>query len=242
MSLPLLTSPKFDIHQEPNIILPSGKLRVARDTYKSRVVHRTGGKVQSNTVLARIQVLEASSSTSASLVLVTVDAAAEDVDMNDWVDVEPSPLPLPPRSPIPGRTSSGQKAAKHKNSAWAPLMSLLEHPFTEYRQASYAQPPSLIPDCLAHICVASCGKEINAMVQCLYISHFQQVQVSTCSCIPVMALLVRHGVFPASPTRPRTGVSIELLEVYRALFERSCDAIIALATAVLYTVYKQRGY
>ncbi|KAF8178523.1 hypothetical protein K438DRAFT_1484286, partial [Mycena galopus ATCC 62051] len=54
-------------------------------------------------------------------------------------------------------------------------------------------------------------------------------------------LLVRHGVFPASPTRPHMGVSIDLLEVYRALFERSCDAITALAAA-LYTVYKRRGY
>ncbi|KAJ6451750.1 hypothetical protein C8R45DRAFT_848226, partial [Mycena sanguinolenta] len=54
-------------------------------------------------------------------------------------------------------------------------------------------------------------------------------------------LLVQHGVFPASPSRPRTGVSIDLLEVYRALFERSCDAITALAAA-LHTVYGRRGF
>ncbi|KAJ7745942.1 hypothetical protein DFH07DRAFT_748628, partial [Mycena maculata] len=47
---------------------------------------------------------------------------------------------------------------------------------------------------------------------------------------------VQYGVFPTSPTRPQTGVSIELLDIYRALFERSCDAIMALAAA-LRTIY-----
>ncbi|KAJ7433050.1 hypothetical protein B0H11DRAFT_1662669, partial [Mycena galericulata] len=58
--------------------------------------------------------------------------------------------------------------------------------------------------------------------------------------MPFPALLVKHGVFPASPTKPRTFVSIDLLEVYRALFERSCDAITALAAA-LHTIYERRG-
>ncbi|KAJ7878978.1 hypothetical protein B0H14DRAFT_3774904 [Mycena olivaceomarginata] len=44
-----------------------------------------------------------------------------------------------------------------------------------------------------------------------------------------------------SPTRPKTAVSIDLLEVYRALFERSCDAINALSAA-LHTIYKRRGF
>ncbi|KAJ7660339.1 hypothetical protein DFH06DRAFT_989269 [Mycena polygramma] len=44
-----------------------------------------------------------------------------------------------------------------------------------------------------------------------------------------------------SPTKPKTGVSIDLLDVYRALFERSCDAITALAAA-LRTIYDRRGF
>ena len=36
-------------------------------------------------------------------------------------------------------------------------------------------------------------------------------------------------------------VSIELLDFYRALFERSCDAITAIAAA-LHTFYTRRGY
>ncbi|KAF8166444.1 hypothetical protein K438DRAFT_1616889 [Mycena galopus ATCC 62051] len=57
----------------------------------------------------------------------------------------------------------------------------------------------------------------------------------------VAALLVQHGVFPGSPTKIQTGVSIDLLEIYRALFERSCDAITALAAA-LETIYEHRGF
>ncbi|KAJ7828048.1 hypothetical protein B0H14DRAFT_2367259, partial [Mycena olivaceomarginata] len=40
---------------------------------------------------------------------------------------------------------------------------------------------------------------------------------------------------------PKTGVSINLLKVYCALFERSCDAINALSSA-LHTIYDQCGF
>ncbi|KAJ7170348.1 hypothetical protein C8R43DRAFT_876024 [Mycena crocata] len=59
--------------------------------------------------------------------------------------------------------------------------------------------------------------------------------------MPVATVLVHHGVFPMSPSTHRTAVSIDLLEVYRALFERSCDAITALAAA-LHTIYDRRGF
>ncbi|KAJ7845678.1 hypothetical protein B0H13DRAFT_1647204, partial [Mycena leptocephala] len=53
-------------------------------------------------------------------------------------------------------------------------------------------------------------------------------------------LLLQHGLFAASPTRPRTAVSIDLLDLYRGFFERSCDAITALAAA-LHSTYTRRG-
>ncbi|KAJ7866341.1 hypothetical protein B0H13DRAFT_2561464 [Mycena leptocephala] len=64
-------------------------------------------------------------------------------------------------------------------------------------------------------------------VKCLYPTHIQHVTVSTCGCKPV-AVLLEHGVFPASPTKTKTGLAIDLLDLYRTLFERSCDAITAL--------------
>jgi hypothetical protein len=59
--------------------------------------------------------------------------------------------------------------------------------------------------------------------------------------MPVSVLLVQNGVFPSSPTRVQTGVSIDMLEIYRTLFECSCDAITALASA-LHTIYERRGF
>ncbi|KAJ7349919.1 hypothetical protein DFH08DRAFT_696584 [Mycena albidolilacea] len=59
--------------------------------------------------------------------------------------------------------------------------------------------------------------------------------------MPVAALLVQNGVFPASPTKVQTGISIDLLGIYRALFERSCDAVTALASA-LQTIYQRFGF
>ncbi|KAJ7802891.1 hypothetical protein B0H14DRAFT_3488023 [Mycena olivaceomarginata] len=106
---------------------------------------------------------------------------------------------------------------------------------------NYGQRPSIIPSRVTYECTASCGFPVNARIQCLYISHLEQVEVATCSCMPVAVLLVQNGVFPASPSRVQTGVSIDLLEIYRALFERSCDAITALASA-LYTIYDRRGF
>jgi hypothetical protein len=72
-------------------------------------------------------------------------------------------------------------------------------------------------------------------------TDLEEVQIVTWPCKPVALLLVENGVFPASPTKVQTGVSIDLLEVYRALFERSCDAITALAAA-LQTIYDRRGF
>jgi hypothetical protein len=59
--------------------------------------------------------------------------------------------------------------------------------------------------------------------------------------MPAAILLMEHGVFPASPTKTKTAVSIDLLDMYRANFERSCDAITALAAA-LHTLYNRRGF
>ncbi|KIN93816.1 hypothetical protein M404DRAFT_35711, partial [Pisolithus tinctorius Marx 270] len=48
-------------------------------------------------------------------------------------------------------------------------------------------------------------------------------------------------LFPTAPSQPRIAISIELLGFYHALFERSCDSINALASA-LNTHYECRGF
>ncbi|KIJ09173.1 hypothetical protein PAXINDRAFT_37529, partial [Paxillus involutus ATCC 200175] len=54
-------------------------------------------------------------------------------------------------------------------------------------------------------------------------------------------VLVHSGFFPTAPSQPRMAVSIDLLAFYRTLFEWSCDAINALASA-LQTHYIRRGF
>ncbi|KAF9230807.1 hypothetical protein BU15DRAFT_56855, partial [Melanogaster broomeanus] len=53
--------------------------------------------------------------------------------------------------------------------------------------------------------------------------------------------LLYHGLFPTAPSQPRMAVSVELLSFYRTLFERSCDAVNALASA-LNSHYTRRGF
>ncbi|KAI0628590.1 hypothetical protein C8Q77DRAFT_1067705 [Trametes polyzona] len=66
------------------------------------------------------------------------------------------------------------------------------------------------------------------------------VKESTILCL-YFDFLVQNGLFPASPSAPRMAISIDLLDFYSALFERSADAITALAGA-LKTMYVRRGF
>ncbi|CAK5284925.1 unnamed protein product [Mycena citricolor] len=66
-----------------------------------------------------------------------------------------------------------------------------------------------------------------------------QIRLCQCKCLPV--LLLENGVFPGTPVKPRIGVSLDVLDSYRAYFERSANAITALA-ASLATVYWRRGF
>ncbi|KIO06299.1 hypothetical protein M404DRAFT_139058, partial [Pisolithus tinctorius Marx 270] len=45
-------------------------------------------------------------------------------------------------------------------------------------------------------------------------------------------LLLCSGLFPTAPSQPRLAISVELLAFYQALFERSCNSINALASAL----------
>ncbi|KIM51194.1 hypothetical protein SCLCIDRAFT_143765, partial [Scleroderma citrinum Foug A] len=57
----------------------------------------------------------------------------------------------------------------------------------------------------------------------------------------IAQVLVHAGLFPTVPSQPRMAVSIDLLAFYRSLFEWSCDAINALASA-LHSHYVRRGF
>ena len=75
-------------------------------------------------------------------------------------------------------------------------------------------------------------------------SHYvdlETVEFQTCDCVTLPQALVRNGLFPTAPLHPRISVSIDLLDFYSALFDRSADAVTALAGA-LKTMYSRRGF
>ncbi|KAG2096052.1 uncharacterized protein F5147DRAFT_747619 [Suillus discolor] len=56
-----------------------------------------------------------------------------------------------------------------------------------------------------------------------------------------LCVLIHHGLFPTAPSQPQMAVSVDLLSFYCTLFEHSCDAINALASA-LKNYYSWWGY
>ncbi|KAJ7583725.1 hypothetical protein C8J56DRAFT_1094564 [Mycena floridula] len=73
------------------------------------------------------------------------------------------------------------------------------------------------------------------------LKNFVECIVQGCACETIPQVLVANGLFPTSPVLPKYAVTIQLLDLYRALFERSCDVIHALANA-LHTVYNKKGF
>ncbi|KAJ7571782.1 hypothetical protein C8J56DRAFT_1097472, partial [Mycena floridula] len=61
---------------------------------------------------------------------------------------------------------------------------------------------------------------------------FIQIEVVGCHCETIAQVLVANGIFP---------LAIPLLNLYRSLFARTCDAIHALANA-LNTTYERTGF
>ncbi|KAF6747718.1 hypothetical protein DFP72DRAFT_821404 [Ephemerocybe angulata] len=65
--------------------------------------------------------------------------------------------------------------------------------------------------------------------------------LSACECESLPCVLVANGLFPTSPLSPRMAVSVELLDLFLAVSERSSDAVTALAVA-LNRSYRSRGF
>ena len=70
---------------------------------------------------------------------------------------------------------------------------------------------------------------------------FVTLTVASCKCLTVAQVLLYFGFFPTAPSQPRMAVSVDLLAFYQALFERSCDAVNALAST-LHMHYIRRGF
>ncbi|KAF9494028.1 hypothetical protein BDN71DRAFT_1566077 [Pleurotus eryngii] len=98
------------------------------------------------------------------------------------------------------------------------------------------------PDFVAGLLVCATSKPSR---YCVYskICHldFRTMEVQGCHCETIPQRLIVHSLFPTSPNQPQMAISIDLLNFYHTLFEKSCDAIHAMSHA-LKKFYTCRGY
>ncbi|KAJ7503050.1 hypothetical protein B0H11DRAFT_2361042 [Mycena galericulata] len=172
-----------------------------RDKRKNRVIEPIGRPEKIENLRARLDALRNRPADN------NKDDNTDDIEMSEpgpapdseWVD-EPA-APAPPIF-IPGPPSTpAAEANNRRRVSWDVLFPHLEDPLAEFRLASHGQRPTVIPSLIRYECNKSCGQPLNTKVQCLYLTHLEEVQVATCACMPFPALLVKHGVFPASPTK-----------------------------------------
>ncbi|KAF7326957.1 hypothetical protein MVEN_02589900 [Mycena venus] len=213
-----------------------------RDTRKTRAAHGLGHAMKLAEVQARLAARLRKDTIQSDAPPLSPDAPSPQSNSGvepqsngdaEWIEDEAPPA-LPP--PLPAR------AARHTRlfDSWERLLPLLEAPFAAFYSSTHAQQRPVIPPQIDYRCTVGCNSKTK-VVKCLYPLHVVCVRIVTCDCMPLGVLLMQHGVFPASPDRPHTGISLDVLDIYRAMFERSCDAINALAAA-LHTIYDRRGF
>ncbi|EIW84350.1 hypothetical protein CONPUDRAFT_50174 [Coniophora puteana RWD-64-598 SS2] len=139
---------------------------------------------------------------------------------------EPPDVSLPydtPSTPVASprkRRELPDTAAVNLFASWCTLIPTLIEGYATYTSSSVGKPLVHCPDSLK-MCTSGCALKSTRLI-CLYFD-------------------LRHGLFPTAPNQPRFAVSTELLLFYRALFERSCDAVNALASA-MNAFYVKRGF
>ncbi|KII84489.1 hypothetical protein PLICRDRAFT_117716 [Plicaturopsis crispa FD-325 SS-3] len=159
-----------------------------------------------------------------------------DVD-GEWVDddasnTEPDQASAPPDISIvddvnttaPKRRILPDAEATRLYAHWKSLTPSLVESLLEYTNQTMSKVVIPAGEHIYAVCSRGCMGVKSTDILCLYFD-----------------LLVRHGLFPTSPSQPRMAVSIELLDFYHALFERSCDAVNAMASA-LHSFYTRRGF
>ncbi|KAG1740564.1 hypothetical protein EDD22DRAFT_982220 [Suillus occidentalis] len=136
---------------------------------------------------------------------------------------QPASHPTDVKHENPGHRLLPDKMSYNLHSAWKALVPTLVDAFLKYSARTHGHP---LPE--ARPVISACAKRGYVQRQILIICLF-------------FDLLVHHSLFPTMPSQPHMAISINLLAFYQALFEHSCDAIHALASA-LKTHYAHRGF
>ncbi|KAG2008989.1 hypothetical protein CC2G_014365 [Coprinopsis cinerea AmutBmut pab1-1] len=231
----------------------------ARDDRKSRIkVKNLGHNTLVRAFLAQLENLDANSAAPSSPgsssqrhdTNVTVLEGDEEVPIDghsdDWVDeddqktgqhvdAEYRPYERPIAVPAGRRTQP-------LGIRWETQMKNLKEPLLQYLSRTMGKrlvhPSKLESNC--RVPAGNCVRKEHTVVLLMH-DCFEKTVVHSCECSDICSVLVLNGFFPSSPTAPRLAVSISLLDFYRALFERSCDAVYAF-TAACKTYYQRRGF
>ncbi|RDB29776.1 hypothetical protein Hypma_013855 [Hypsizygus marmoreus] len=124
---------------------------------------------------------------------------------------------------------------------WSQVLPDLVEPLLTYIARTSGKRLESTPNKLrSHCRQASCKVQVSH-ITCLHFDHFDVVEVHGCACQSVIQVLIANGLFPTAPIHPRQAVAVGVLDLYQALFERSCDAINAMAAA-LNAFYTRRGF
>ncbi|KAG9316189.1 hypothetical protein JVU11DRAFT_2213 [Chiua virens] len=153
--------------------------------------------------------------------------------------VEHAPQP-PPSIPLKRPRRNYAAAMQHQYANWKALLPTLVELYLRCTARTLGKPLGTILDRISLCRTTDCELK-HTKILCLMFDHFTFVDVGSCKCSSLSEVLLDFGLFPSAPSQPRMAISMDLLALYRALFERSCDAINALASA-LHTHYTRRGF
>ncbi|PPQ76501.1 hypothetical protein CVT26_012351 [Gymnopilus dilepis] len=151
---------------------------------------------------------------------------------------------MKPSASNPGRRTAPEPSEMNLYSNWNSLLPTLIEDMLFYTSATAGLPSKIAGASLPSNCPRSnsgpCLQKTTSVL-CLYFDHFKYIAVESCQCRSVAQILIRNGLFPTAPSQARMAFAIDFLNFYTALFERSCDAVNAMAAA-LNTFYTRRGF
>ncbi|KAG1885843.1 uncharacterized protein F5891DRAFT_988238 [Suillus fuscotomentosus] len=222
----------------------------SRDKKKSQThVELPGAQAKRRQLLARMQQLMKPEHKQTKVHAVDAVETISDTSQTDALAEIPDPdfeIPSEPSSDILAQESHikrrilPDKATDSLYSSWKTLIPFLVEPHLKYSARTLATALEITPEVISACATRLCPQK-RTTIACLFFDRFTSIDVLSCRCSMLPQVLLHHGLFPTAPSQPRMAVSVELLSFYRALFERSCDAINALASA-LKTHYSRRGF
>ncbi|KAF8127443.1 hypothetical protein EV363DRAFT_1298187 [Boletus edulis] len=216
-------------------------------------VHIAGQDIKRRCLIERLQKLQANAPSQADQAdaadtaspphdVEVVDPDFRPADVWDY-DEEPAdsadPLHID-HPPGPKHHILPDQSAQRLYHSWKSLIPTIIPQYLSYVSQTLGKPLPASPQLLS-VCHRDDCMPKTTSILALFFDYFAPTNVVSCQCSSLSQVLVYFGLFPTAPSQSRMAVSIDLLAFYCALFERSCDAINALSSA-LHNHYVRRGF